>query len=58
MSYSVLESAGVVEVAVRAFPDSSGSVPSIGIPFGLRIASGDGSAVGKTILSPDMDRKQ
>ena len=54
----MLESAGVVEIAVRAFPDSSGSVPSIGIPFGLRIASQDGSAIGKTILSPDMDGKQ
>ncbi|CAI8047415.1 Deleted in malignant brain tumors 1 protein [Geodia barretti] len=44
-SYSVSESSGVVEIAVTAFPDSSGNVPSIGIPFGLRITSGDGTAV-------------
>ena len=56
-SYSVSESSGMVEIAVTAFPDSSGNVPSIGIPFGLRITSGDGTAVGKKIVS-DLDGKR
>ena len=45
------ESSGVVEVAVRAFPNR-GRVPKVGTPFGLRVTSGDGSALGETWLKP------
>ena len=53
-SYSVSESSGAVEIAVRAFPDGSGNVPNIGVPFGLRITSEDGSAVGERTLVSDL----
>ena len=45
------ESAGGVEIAVRAFPNENGNVPDIGKPFGLRVTSKDGSAVGKIIMT-------
>ena len=43
------ESAGGVEIAVRAFPGENGNIPDIGKPFGLRVTSKDGSAVGKIL---------
>ena len=43
----VLESSGVLEVAVRAVADKDGSVPSIGKPLALRITTADGTADGK-----------
>ena len=45
-SLTVSESSGMVEIPVRVFPDGSGNIPDIGKPFGLRITSKDGSAVG------------
>ena len=48
-SLSVSESAGGVEIAVRAFPNENGNIPDIGKPFGLRVTSKDGSAVGKIL---------
>ena len=48
-SLSVSESAGGVEIAVRAFLGENGNVPDIGKPFGLRVTSKDGSAVGKIL---------
>ena len=45
------ESAGGVEIAVRAFPNENGNIPDIGKPFGLRVTSKDGSAVGKIIVT-------
>ena len=47
-SYSVAEPFGRAEVTVRILPDETGNVPRIEVPFGLRITSADGSAVGKT----------
>jgi hypothetical protein len=44
-SLSVSESAGGVEIAVRAFPNENGNIPDIGKPFGLRVTSKVGSAV-------------
>ena len=48
-SLSVSESAGGVDIAVRAFPGENGIIPDIGKPFGLRVTSKDGSAVGKIL---------
>ncbi|CAI8047192.1 Scavenger receptor cysteine-rich domain-containing group B protein, partial [Geodia barretti] len=36
-SLSVSESAGGVEIAVRALPNENGNIPDIGKPFGLRV---------------------
>ena len=46
-SYSVAESAGVLEIPVRIFDDST---PIIGLPLGVRVTSRDGSAVGEKHL--------
>lgn len=48
-SLIVSESSGMVEIPVRVFPDENGIIPDIGKPFGLRITSKDGSAVGKVM---------
>ena len=45
------ELAGAVDVTVRILPDELGNIPTIGTPFGLRITSADGSAVGTTHLT-------
>ena len=46
-SYSVAESAGVLEIPVRIYDDST---PIIGLPLGVRVTSRDGSAVGEKHL--------
>ena len=46
MSYSVAESAGVLEIPVRIFNDDDGTTPDIGLPLGVRVTSRDGSAIG------------
>ena len=43
-TYSVAESAGVLEIPVRLF--DNGTTPRIGLPLGVRVTSRDGSAVG------------
>ena len=48
-SLTVSESSGDVEIAVRVFPDGNGNTPHIGKPFGLRVTSKDGSALGKNV---------
>ena len=40
------ESAGVLEIPVRIFDDDDGTTPDIGLPFGVRVTSRDGSAIG------------
>ena len=47
-SYTVSESAGVVELVVRPFEDENGSISNIEIPLGVRIKTRDGSAEGMT----------
>ena len=42
MSFTVAESAGVLEVGLLAYDKVD-----VGLPFGVRVTSRDGSAVGK-----------
>ena len=47
-SLTVSETSGHVEVTVRVLSNGNDEWPHIGKPFGLRITSKDGSAVGKS----------
>ena len=54
-SYTVSESAGVVELVVRPFEDENGSISNIEIPLGVRIKTRDGSAEGIYDFSEILD---
>ena len=50
ISYTVGESAGILEIVVKILADKSGNSPDIGLLLGARVTSRDRSAVGKVLI--------